>query len=80
MQITEAEWSQDFEIDLCNLWDMTIEHDVVILLMNYDFLKLATTVLRGPLQEPRFIVSHSLNIFSSFLFFCCCGFVKCGRS
>ncbi|XP_075231884.1 uncharacterized protein LOC142330488 [Lycorma delicatula] len=54
-QIAVSEWTEDFENDLCYLWDMTIEHDVVKVLMKHDFLKLSSTVLQGPLQEPRFI-------------------------
>ncbi|RZF33850.1 hypothetical protein LSTR_LSTR008973 [Laodelphax striatellus] len=40
---------------MCNLWDMTIEKDVVLFLLKHDFIKLATCLLQLPDLEPRFL-------------------------
>ncbi|PNF41689.1 hypothetical protein B7P43_G03437 [Cryptotermes secundus] len=46
MKFCSEDWSEDVETELCLLWDMTIEPDVVELLMQYDFLDLASRIIR----------------------------------
>lgn len=42
----EVGWSQALESDLCMLWDMTIEKDIVLYLLNNEFLRMAEFTLR----------------------------------
>ncbi|XP_039290953.1 protein saal1 isoform X2 [Nilaparvata lugens] len=53
--IEKVEWSEEFETEMCSLWDMTIEKDVVLFLLKHDFIKLATCLLQLPDLEPRFL-------------------------
>ncbi|KAK3911906.1 Protein SAAL1, partial [Frankliniella fusca] len=51
---TGENWSDQLEEQLCFLWDMTFEEDVVTLLMEHDFVNLACHVIRVT-SEPRLI-------------------------
>ncbi|PSN47900.1 hypothetical protein C0J52_03389 [Blattella germanica] len=48
----DGEWNEDMETDMCLLWDMTIEPDVVALLMKHNFLQVSTNILKWT-SEPR---------------------------
>lgn len=43
----EFKWCEDFENDLCTLWDMTTEKDVVFFLLEHDFVELSLSVIRN---------------------------------
>jgi hypothetical protein len=43
------------ETDLCTLWDMTVEKDIVKFLIDNDFFKMAEFTLKA-IQEPRLTV------------------------
>lgn len=45
---------EDFEKDLCTLWDMTIEKDVVQLLLEHDFLELVATIVEAS-EDQRLV-------------------------
>ncbi|XP_069674693.1 uncharacterized protein [Periplaneta americana] len=45
-KVTSEEWSEDMETELCLLWDMTIEPDVVELLVHYNFLGISSQLIR----------------------------------
>jgi hypothetical protein len=49
------------ETELCLLWDMTIEPDVVKLLMQYDFLGFTSQIIRDT-TIPRLMVSLFWNM------------------
>ncbi|XP_043266838.1 uncharacterized protein [Venturia canescens] len=51
-KVYENEWSGSLESDLCTLWDMTAEKDVVFFLKDNDFLKIAEFTLEIS-KEPR---------------------------
>ncbi|KAJ9584752.1 hypothetical protein L9F63_020902, partial [Diploptera punctata] len=42
----DEEWSDDFETELCLLWDMTMDADVVNLLMDHKFLSLSSQIIK----------------------------------
>lgn len=42
----DEEWTDDFETELCLLWDMTMERDVVNLLMEHKFLELSSQIIK----------------------------------
>jgi len=44
-KLVPNDWCDDLETELCSLWDMTIEKDVVALLMKHDFLTIAQRLL-----------------------------------
>lgn len=45
MKFCSEDWSEDMETELCLLWDMTIEPDVVEILMQYDFLDFTSQII-----------------------------------
>ncbi|KAE8745448.1 hypothetical protein FOCC_FOCC007828 [Frankliniella occidentalis] len=51
---TGDNWSEQMEEQLCSLWDMTFEEDVITLLMQHDFVHLACHVIQVT-SEPRLI-------------------------
>ncbi|GAB0098217.1 uncharacterized protein DMENIID0001_139280 [Sergentomyia squamirostris] len=50
MDLSES-LSEDFEKDLCILWDMTIEKDVIRLLLTHNVLELFTQIIQGTEDE-----------------------------
>ncbi|XP_048261952.1 protein saal1 [Bombus affinis] len=52
-KVLEDGWNEKVEYDLCTLWDMTAEKDVVNFLVDNDFLKIAEFALNSS-EEPRF--------------------------
>ncbi|XP_021929302.1 uncharacterized protein LOC110834446 isoform X2 [Zootermopsis nevadensis] len=44
-KFSSEDWSEDMETELCLLWDMTIEPDVVELLMQHNFLDLTSRII-----------------------------------
>ena len=46
LQHKDEEWSHDLETDLCLLWDMAMEPDVVQLLMDHQFLELSAQLIK----------------------------------
>ncbi|KAL1131357.1 hypothetical protein AAG570_010975 [Ranatra chinensis] len=46
-QLEKQEINDEFESELCLLWDMTIEKDVVNFMMKHDFLSIATKVIQS---------------------------------
>ncbi|XP_049778748.1 uncharacterized protein LOC126175805 [Schistocerca cancellata] len=69
-QITE--FTSEFEEELCLLWDMTVEEDVVNFLMNNNFLDLATHIIMT-IEDNR-LIEIMVGIVGNM----CC--VKCVRS
>ncbi|KAG7206642.1 hypothetical protein KM043_000320 [Ampulex compressa] len=51
-KVVEDGWTTELENDLCTLWDMTTEADVVRYLMENEFLRVTELVLRAS-TEPR---------------------------
>ncbi|KAJ8674764.1 hypothetical protein QAD02_010550 [Eretmocerus hayati] len=51
-QIYESGWNESIEHDLCTLWDMSAEPDIVKFLMQNDFFKMAEFTLQIS-EEPR---------------------------
>jgi hypothetical protein len=49
------------EAELCLLWDMTIEPDVVALLMQHNFLDLTCHIIHYS-SIPRLMVSYSSGV------------------
>jgi hypothetical protein len=49
------------ETELCLLWDMTIEPDVVELLMQHNFLELTSRIIRES-NIPRLMVSYGSGV------------------
>ncbi|XP_034235374.1 uncharacterized protein LOC117641823 [Thrips palmi] len=47
-------WSEQFEEQLCFLWDMTFEDDVIAVLLQHDFINLACQVIQTS-SVPRLI-------------------------
>jgi len=54
-QIHENGWTEDLENQLCILWDLSMEGEVVSYLMSHDFPKIAKNILEN-YDQPRFIV------------------------
>ncbi|XP_033347730.1 protein saal1 [Bombus vosnesenskii] len=52
-KVFEDGWNEKVEYDLCTLWDMTAEKDIVNFLVDNDFLKIAEFALNSS-EEPRF--------------------------
>lgn len=52
-KISEDGWNEKIENDLCILWDMTTEKDIVHFLMENHFFKIAEFALKSS-EEPRF--------------------------
>ncbi|XP_014252165.1 uncharacterized protein LOC106668168 isoform X2 [Cimex lectularius] len=50
-EFTEEQWCDEFESDLCALWDMTLEKDVIDLLMKHEVLSIITNALCGERNE-----------------------------
>uniref|UniRef100_T1HRN2 Protein rhodnius neglectus n=1 Tax=Rhodnius prolixus TaxID=13249 RepID=T1HRN2_RHOPR len=44
-QFSGNEWNDEFESNLCSLWDMTLEKDVVNLLMKHDIITIISRVI-----------------------------------
>ncbi|KAK9498741.1 hypothetical protein O3M35_003308 [Rhynocoris fuscipes] len=42
---TDEDWNEEFESDLCSLWDMTLEKDVVNLLMKHDVISIINRII-----------------------------------
>lgn len=55
LKVPEDGWNEKVENDLCTLWDMTMEKDIVNFLMVNDFFKIAELALNSS-EEPRFTV------------------------
>lgn len=53
----ENDWTEDVENQLCMLWDLSMEGEVVSYLMSYDFPKIATNILENH-DQPRLIVQY----------------------
>lgn len=53
----EGGWTESMETDLCTLWDMTLEKDIVEFLLENDFLKMAEFTLKTS-KEPRLTVGE----------------------
>ncbi|XP_015596100.1 uncharacterized protein LOC107268141 [Cephus cinctus] len=51
-KVYENGWNDDLESDLCMLWDMTADKDIVSFLMENEFLKMAEFTLKVS-NEPR---------------------------
>lgn len=54
-QIDQHGWTEELEDQLCTLWDLSMEGEVVSHLMLYDFPKIAKTILMTS-DEPRLTV------------------------
>lgn len=54
-QFNEDKMSEEMEEQLCFLWDMTFEKDVVNVLLKHDFTSLAYQVIQTS-PEPRLVV------------------------
>ncbi|KAK9297992.1 hypothetical protein QLX08_008513 [Tetragonisca angustula] len=52
-KVSEDGWNEKVENDLCTLWDMTTEKDIVNFLVDNDFFKIAELALNSS-EEPRF--------------------------
>lgn len=52
LKFSDFEWNDQFEEDLCFLWDMTLEKDVCTYLFNVSYPSLACVVLEKT-EEPR---------------------------
>lgn len=61
-KVLEDGWNEKVEYDLCTLWDMTAEKDVVNFLVDNDFLKIAEFALNSS-EEPRFTVRFVSTLF-----------------
>lgn len=46
LKLMEDEWTEEMENDLCSLWDMTTERDVVNFLLSNDFVKLSLSIIK----------------------------------
>ena len=55
LQVCEDEWTETIEHDLCTLWDMTAEKDIVKFLLENDFYNIALLTLKVS-EEPRLTV------------------------
>ncbi|KAL6265417.1 hypothetical protein P5V15_002213 [Pogonomyrmex californicus] len=53
-QVHENGWTKELESQLCILWDLSMEEEVVSYLISYDFLKIAKKTLVAS-DEPRLI-------------------------
>lgn len=53
-KIHENGWTEDLENQLCILWDLSMEGEVVSFLMSHDFPKIAKNILEN-YDQPRFI-------------------------
>ncbi|KOC70214.1 Protein SAAL1 [Habropoda laboriosa] len=51
-KVQEDGWNEKLQSDLCTLWDMTTEKDIVQFLVDVDFLKVAEFALNSS-EEPR---------------------------
>ncbi|XP_053986428.1 protein SAAL1 [Hylaeus anthracinus] len=51
-KVHEDGWTEKLENDLCTLWDITAEKDIVQFLVDNDFFKIAEFALNTP-EEPR---------------------------
>ncbi|CAK9813956.1 Protein SAAL1 [Anthophora quadrimaculata] len=51
-KVQEDGWNEKLQSDLCTLWDMTTEKDIVQFLVDVDFLKVAELALNTS-EEPR---------------------------
>jgi hypothetical protein len=60
LQFCSEDWSEDMEKELCLLWDMTVEADVADLLMQHDFLDLASRIIHDT-TIPRLMVSYDCS-------------------
>ncbi|GJQ85055.1 hypothetical protein Trydic_g3717 [Trypoxylus dichotomus] len=54
LQLSDIEWNEKLEEDLCCLWDMTVEKDVCEYLYQLSFPSIATTIILK-YTEPRLI-------------------------
>lgn len=66
-QYDEEKWDEDFESDLCILWDMTATPAVVHFLMKHGCLNLIVTTLQST-SNPRLLVSIYTFILSCLRF------------
>jgi hypothetical protein len=61
LQFCSEDWSEDMESQLCLLWDMTFEADVVEFLMQHDFLDLTSRIIHDT-TIPRLMVSYDGSV------------------
>jgi len=54
-QVDENGWTEELENQLCTLWDLSTEGEVVSYLLSQNFLQIAKYLLTI-CDEPRFIV------------------------
>ncbi|XP_029674354.1 protein saal1 [Formica exsecta] len=54
-EIHENGWTEELENQLCILWDLSMEGDVVSYLTSHDFLKIAKNILEIYHDQPRLI-------------------------
>lgn len=62
----EKKLSEEFEKDLCLLWDMTIDKDVVRLLLKHSVLEMLTSIIDA--SEDERLIEILLGIIGN----CCC--------
>ncbi|XP_034939840.1 protein saal1 [Chelonus insularis] len=62
-KIDEQEWSEEFETDLCYLWDMATEKDVMFFLMQNNFFSIAENIFRT--SEERRLLEIIAGIISN---------------
>lgn len=46
LSLMEDKWTEDMENDLCSLWDMTTDKDIINFLLSHDFVKLSLSVIQ----------------------------------
>lgn len=60
----ENGWNSSLEDNLCMLWDMSSEKDVVEFLLENDFFRIAEFTIKIS-EEPRLTVRDSFSVFLS---------------
>ncbi|XP_049824042.1 protein SAAL1 [Aethina tumida] len=55
LKFSNLEWSEEYEDDLCNLWDMTLDKDVCDFLLEVDFLSVASNSVTMYNNNNRFV-------------------------
>lgn len=61
-KVHEDGWKEKVESDLCTLWDMTTEKDIVQFLVDNEFFKIAEFALNS-CEEPRLMVRFVSTLF-----------------
>lgn len=67
LKLSEVEWNEELEEDLCSLWDMTVETDVCAYLFELSYPNIASAVVRTYTEERliEIIIGILANIFCS---------------